>query len=160
MADRCTDSEDQTLFSRGTTPLYSTDSLSDHVTNDLPRRVVTRDALQNDQSQSTTTEDDQIQDNLSADIQTSSRISTDHQLYAIPPFDDLLGSVHEKAIDESGFGKLQWILLFIMGAGLMGDSIELLMVTYMLPGAAKDLCMDDTMKAWLGELCLVYDYDS
>ncbi|KAK2149903.1 hypothetical protein LSH36_432g01003 [Paralvinella palmiformis] len=149
MADQCTDSEDQTLFSRGSTPLYSVDSTSDHVTNDLPRRVVTRDAAQTDQSQSTT-EDDRSQDNVSADIQTSSRISSDHP-YAIPPFDDLLGSVHEKAVDETGFGKLQWVLLFIMGAGLMGDSIELLMVVYMLPGAAMDLCMDDTMKAWLGK---------
>ena len=150
MADQCTDSEDQTLFSRGTTPLYSADSLSDHVTNDLPRRVVTRDANQTDQSQSTN-EDELVQDNVSADIQTSSRIVGDRELYAIPPFDDLLGSVHEKAINEATFGKLQWIMLFVMGAALMGDSIELLMVVYILPGAAKDLCMDETMKAWLGE---------
>ena len=69
---------------------------------------------------------------------------------AIPPFDAMLGSVHEKAMEEAGFGKLQWLLFVVLGLGLMGDGIELLMIAYILPGAEKDLCMDDRMKGWLG----------
>jgi VNT family MFS transporter (synaptic vesicle glycoprotein 2) len=76
------------------------------------------------------------------------------ELYAIPPFDELLGSIHEKALAETGFGKLQWILFFVTGCGLMGDSIELMMVAYILPGAEKDMCMDEQMKGWLGKSSL------
>ena len=59
--------------------------------------------------------------------------------------------VHEKAMSAAGFGRLQWIMFVVLGFGLMGDGIELLMIAYVLPGAEKDLCMDEKMKGWLGE---------
>ena len=71
--------------------------------------------------------------------------------YAIPPFDEMLCNIHEKAMREVGFGRLQWVMFVIVGLGLMGDGIELLMVAYIFPGAEKDLCMDEQMKGWLGE---------
>ncbi len=80
-----------------------------------------------------------------------SRGTAPEEPYAIPPFDEVLGNVHEKAMAEAGFGRLQWLLLVILGLGLMGDGIEMLMIAYILPGAEKDLCMDDQMKGWLGE---------
>ena len=80
--------------------------------------------------------------------------------YAIPPFDEVLGSVHEKAMVVAGFGRLQWFMFIILGLGLMGDSIELMMVAYILPGAEKDLCMDEPMKGWLGKSRFMYTSSS
>lgn len=71
--------------------------------------------------------------------------------YAIAPYDEALGDVHDKAMTAIGFGKFQWRLFIILGLGLMGDSIELLMIAYILPGAEKDFCMNAPMKGWLGK---------
>ena len=34
--------------------------------------------------------------------------------------------------------------------GIMGDGIELLVIAFILPGAERELCMDERMKGWLG----------
>ncbi len=52
------------------------------------------------------------------------------------------------------FGRLQWTLFVILGLGIMGDGIELLVIAFILPGAERELCMDDRMKGWLGEWVL------
>ena len=75
---------------------------------------------------------------------------------AIPPYDEVLSNVHMRAMEEAGFGRLQWLLFVVLGLGLMGDGIELLMIAYVLPGAEKDLCMDDEKKGWLGEWAILY----
>ena len=81
-----------------------------------------------------------------------SRREDEEEMCAITPFDLMLSEVHDRAMGVAGFGPLQWILFVILGLGLMGDGIELLMIAYILPGAEKDLCMDEQMKGWLGEL--------
>lgn len=70
---------------------------------------------------------------------------------AILPYDEALSETHDQALEKIGFGKLQWMLFVILGLGLMGDSIELLMIAYILPGAEKDFCMTAPMKGWLGK---------
>lgn len=70
-------------------------------------------------------------------------------------FDEVLGNVHERALVAAGFGRLQWTLFVILGMAIMGDGIELLVIAYILPGAERELCMDDKMKGWLGEPLLI-----
>ena len=38
----------------------------------------------------------------------------------------------------------------VLGMGIMGDGIELLVIAFILPGAERELCMDERMKGWLG----------
>ena len=66
-------------------------------------------------------------------------------------FNDVLSDVHEKALEATGFGRLQWVLMAVLGMGIMGDAIELMVMAYILPGAERELCMDNQMKGWLGE---------
>ena len=106
--------------------------------------------MQRDKSQSST-EDQPFPSDASSVPPQSAAAPGAQELYAIPPFDELLCGVHEKALSETGFGRLQWTLFFVLGFGLMGDGIELLMIAYILPGAEKDLCMDEQMKGWLGK---------
>lgn len=68
-----------------------------------------------------------------------------------PLFDEVLGTVHEKALSAAGFGRLQWTLFVVLGLGIMGDGIELMVIAYILPGAERELCMDEQMKGWLGK---------
>ena len=71
-----------------------------------------------------------------------------------PLFDEVLGTVHEKALSAAGFGRLQWTLFVVLGLGIMGDGIELMVIAYILPGAERELCMNEQMKGWLGKsLC-------
>ena len=68
-----------------------------------------------------------------------------------PSFDEVLRATHEKAMSTVGFGRMQWMLFVVLGFGIMGDSIELMLVAYVLPGAEHELCMDNPMKGWLGK---------
>ena len=66
-------------------------------------------------------------------------------------FNDVLSDVHERALEVAGFGRLQWVLMVVLGFGIMGDAIELMVMAYILPGAERELCMSNQMKGWLGE---------
>ena len=68
-----------------------------------------------------------------------------------PSFDEIMGSIHEKAMSVVGFGRMQWMLYVVLGFGIMGDDIELVLTAYVLPGAERELCMDEQMKGWLGK---------
>ncbi|XP_076323195.1 synaptic vesicle glycoprotein 2C-like [Tachypleus tridentatus] len=61
----------------------------------------------------------------------------------------ILSQFHEDAIFQAGIGRFQWILFFITGLGLAADSIEILIVAYVMPSAERNLCMDYSQKEWL-----------
>ncbi|XP_067123934.1 synaptic vesicle glycoprotein 2C-like [Centruroides vittatus] len=67
----------------------------------------------------------------------------------------VLSQFHEDAISQAGFGMFQWLLFFVVGLGLMADSIEIFSVAYILPSAEKELCMEDYQKGWLGGISFV-----
>lgn len=71
-----------------------------------------------------------------------------------PSFDEMMSSIHEKAMSVVGFGRIQWMLLVVLGLGVMGDDIELVLMAYILPSAERELCMTDQMKGWLGKRTL------
>ena len=71
-------------------------------------------------------------------------------------FNDVLSDVHERALEATGFGRLQWTLMVVLGLGIMGDAIELMVMAYILPGAERELCMDTHMKGWLGKTNWTY----
>ncbi|XP_022244166.1 synaptic vesicle glycoprotein 2B-like isoform X2 [Limulus polyphemus] len=62
----------------------------------------------------------------------------------------VLSQFHEDAISQAGFGRFQWIVFMILGLGLAADSIEVLVIAYILPSAERELCMEASQKGWLG----------
>ncbi|XP_013776762.1 synaptic vesicle glycoprotein 2C-like isoform X1 [Limulus polyphemus] len=61
----------------------------------------------------------------------------------------VLSQFHEDAISQAGFGRFQWIVFMILGLGLAADSIEVLVIAYILPSAERELCMEASQKGWL-----------
>ncbi|XP_064462331.1 synaptic vesicle glycoprotein 2C-like [Ornithodoros turicata] len=67
----------------------------------------------------------------------------------------LLSQFHEDAIAQAGEGLFQWLVFLVCGLCLAADAIEIFAIAYVLPSAERELCMDDSRKAWLGGISFV-----
>lgn len=67
----------------------------------------------------------------------------------------LLSQFHEDAIAQASEGLFQWLVFLVCGLALAADSIEIMVIAYVLPSAERELCMDDTRKGWLGGVSFV-----
>lgn len=67
----------------------------------------------------------------------------------------LLSQFHEDAIAQAGEGLFQWLVFLVCGLALAADSIEIMVIAYVLPSAERELCMDDTRKGWLGGVSFI-----
>lgn len=55
----------------------------------------------------------------------------------------------EDALEECGYGRFHYILLFICGWANASDAIEIIAVSFLLPSAECDLDLDSGRKGWL-----------
>nr|XP_045611722.1 synaptic vesicle glycoprotein 2A-like isoform X1 [Procambarus clarkii] len=67
----------------------------------------------------------------------------------------LLSQFHEDAIQQAGTGPFQRLLLLVAGLSLAADTIELLVVAYVIPSAEVELCMSGTQKGWLAAITFI-----
>ncbi|KAL3179780.1 hypothetical protein MRX96_037763 [Rhipicephalus microplus] len=67
----------------------------------------------------------------------------------------LLSQFHEDAIAQAGEGLFQWLVFLVCGLALAADSIEIMVIAYVLPSAERELCMDDARKGWLGGVSFI-----
>jgi VNT family MFS transporter (synaptic vesicle glycoprotein 2) len=61
-------------------------------------------------------------------------------------------SNYEAALDKIGFGKFQWLLLFVCGLANASDAVEILCVSFVLPTAECDLNMTSADKGVLNAI--------
>ncbi|KAH9368290.1 hypothetical protein HPB48_008044 [Haemaphysalis longicornis] len=71
----------------------------------------------------------------------------------------LLSQFHEDAIAQASEGLFQWLVFLVCGLSLAADSIEIMVIAYVLPSAERELCMDDTRKGWLDKKPKTPDFD-
>ena len=57
---------------------------------------------------------------------------------------------------QAGVGRFQWVLLFVTGLALAADTVELFVVSYVIPSAEVEFCLTSAMKSWLGKLTAVF----
>ena len=43
----------------------------------------------------------------------------------------------------------------VVGFAVMGDMVELMVLAFVMPSAERDMCMNNTMKGWLGRKCTI-----
>ncbi|CAN7979806.1 unnamed protein product [Ixodes pacificus] len=82
---------------------------------------------------------------------TASLRETDYVDTDVP----LQSQFHEDAVAQAGEGLFQWLVFLVCGLGLAADSIEVMVIAYVLPSAERELCMDDSRKGWLGGVSFV-----
>jgi hypothetical protein len=59
---------------------------------------------------------------------------------------------YEAALDKIGFGKFQWLLLFVCGLANASDAVEILCVSFVLPTAECDLNLTSADKGVLNAI--------
>jgi len=65
------------------------------------------------------------------------------------------GAEYEEALEECGYGRFHYWLLFICGWANASDAIEIIAISFLLPSAECDLDLDSNRKGWLSGILFI-----
>ncbi|OAF69314.1 Synaptic vesicle glycoprotein 2B [Intoshia linei] len=64
-------------------------------------------------------------------------------------FNEVLSTVNERALSAIGFGRLHCFIFIAIGLVLISESVEIFLISFIVPSAEQELCMTESVKGGL-----------